>query len=559
MKKKPISDLRRIIPNLDGLVNVVSGLGVQGRDKRMANTASHRPLTETECDDIYAAFPIARKIVDKLPEESLRRGIEFTGMEPDLTTQMNDYISKLQIIENTKLGLQWGRKYGGAAGLLGVNDGLTLDKPLDLSRIYSLDSIIILNRWELYAQSTDRITNIKDPDYGWPRYYTLISRRGMNAVTYGSNGKLPADVINSGVKIHYSRLVRFDGVDIGPRKRSTNGFWNDSFLTGLEDSIKDYNSSNSSAAALVHDFNIAVMTLADLKKNLGAKKEDDIKAAIELLAYCKSILGIMLIGEGDAFEVKTRSVTGLSDIIDKVKDFLAAQTEYPHTALFNETPGASLGEGGSSQQSNFYDVIQGYQETTIPKALDRFLTVAFAAKDGPTNGVEPEGWSYEFPALEQTNETEQATAMKTRAEADDIYVGMGADPKAILRQRFSGQKYQVNIHLEDADILDAPEPPAPVLAPPTPDAAQAAAKEAKSVMDVLLDSSDGREVLYAQIDKKTFPMVSDAERFLVACDIAPGDLTETRTAWIFGKPSSDKARAYSPMAGVRIVYGKADA
>jgi len=542
-------------PNLDGLENIITGLGIEGRDKRVVTTFTHYPLTETEVDDLYSASPMARKIVDKLPEEALRRGIEFTGIEPDDAQDMQDYIYGLKVLENLKLGLQWGRKYGGAMGMFCVEDGLTPDQPLDLTRIRSLKSILVLSRWELYAQSTDRINNHKDPDYGWPRYYTLLNRRGMMAPTYDKKGRLPKDVLDNGVKIHYSRLVRFDGVDVGPRKRSLNGYWNDSILTGMEDALKDYSSSHSNVATLIHDFNVAVMTLKNLEGYIASHRESDIEAFFKIQAYAKSVIGIMPMREGDTYDVKARNVTGLDEMIDRLTSYLVSLTEYPHTALLNESPKDGLGGKGESQQNTFYDTVQGYQETTVTSKLDSILQVAFSAKDNPFNGAEPEEWDYRFPPLKQPSSQDEAVTKKTNAEADQIYVDMGADPKAIIQQRFGGNDYKQEIILKPGDFKEVEPQP---LTPVKPEEAAKAAKEAKNVLDVMLDEAEGKTVTCTVLDRKVFTTATDAKKFVADCGITLSldEAWPSTKYWVFGKLSQSSNRTYSPLRGTRIFYGK---
>ena len=67
------------------------------------------------------------------------------------------------------------RLYGGAALLLGVDDGNDPSQPLDLEKCGRdcLKYVVPLNLWELNAGP--RIYNVMDPFYSRPAYYTVAT------------------------------------------------------------------------------------------------------------------------------------------------------------------------------------------------------------------------------------------------------------------------------------------------------------------------------------------------------------------------------------------------
>jgi hypothetical protein len=457
---------------LDDWENIVTGIGHRGKDKRVDTVIVWDPLSEIEADELYNGAALSRRIVDKIPEDSMREGIAWTGLDPDAKILMENEFDRLDLSTKITEGMQWGRLYGGAAGLLLVDDGAaSLSQPLNSKNIRSFNGVTLLTRWELYAMSSDIIRNVSSPYFGKPQYYTLRPRRATGSVTVEVANRQVKE-LGTGVRIHRSRLIFFDGVKLTPRPYAQNGYWGDSVLTSILPSIRDFAVSHSYAAASVHDFNVGVLKMDNLTGYLAAKQESDVIARMEILAYAKSMLGIMLLDKTEDFSQVTRSLTGIPDVLDRLKSRVQSETEYPHTILFNESPKDGIGGNGSGQQADYYDTIKSKQKKVVTPIVDALATFIFLSKDGPFHGNEPEDWSYGFPALFQPSEKEKADTRKIVAETDSLYVDMGADPQEILKARLGGNSYAFEIKLENFDAIpsvNAPDKNQPDQNIPDPD------------------------------------------------------------------------------------------
>src|SRR5690606_31523474 len=216
--------------NLDGWSNIITGLGRQLYDKAASAVVSFYAMQEMDAENLYAADDNAAKIVDKLPEEAVRKWITLEVGDADLAATIEDYVDQKNIPAHVEHAWKWGRLYGGAAILINVDDGMEMRKPLNLRSIRKVLGFTVLSRWELVPQRRD--TDIASPTFGEPLTYTLTPRRGT-----GMRSAFHEE-------IHRSRLVIFDGVPLPMRLEQHNHGWGDSVLTRPKDAIRNYAASH---------------------------------------------------------------------------------------------------------------------------------------------------------------------------------------------------------------------------------------------------------------------------------------------------------------------------
>lgn len=460
------AQVERGVKMADGWENLLTGLGMAKRDKRVSGVAgTGRPLQETEVEDIFTSSHLARRLVELLPDEATREFVEFTGLEEKLSMALSTDLDRLMLKDKIQLGWQWAREYGGGGAYVSVDDGMPLDQPLDLTKIRKVNSITVFNRWELWCRGTDQINDINDPAYGLPQFYYIQPRTGHGIYAGTGDQKVEAKpkqldpekaasrktpILN--VKVHHSRVIRFEGLKLPSRKFVENQYWDDSVYTGIKESLRDYCISHGYAANIVHDFSMAVYKLADLAALMGANKEEAVKKRMNLINISRSMLGAVVVdAEKEAFEWSNRSVAGLPDILDRIKGFFQANTDIPHTRLFNESPGG-LGKDESGGDRKWYDFVKAKQTSYAQPILNKFLKIIFAAKEGPTKGAEPpEGWGYEWVPLWQPTEGEIAEARNKQANTDQIYMDAGVlDPEEVRNSRFGGDCYSLETELDPA-------------------------------------------------------------------------------------------------------------
>ena len=416
----------------DGWKNVLTGLGIRGRDKRMSALPDYTLLDQGIVEALYQSDDTASKIIDRLPEEMMREGFEIKIIDgdQDLAEKAMDELKRHGVEDKAEEALKYSRLYGSSLIVFGI-DGLSPDEPLDLARVRKIKYFIVVDKNRLSPEGYFN-QDLDNPNFGYPEYYTLNTANGRAST----------------VRVHHSQIIRFDGVKLPYNLMLQNGGWGDTVLSRLFNVIRNYNSSHDSAATIVQDFAQAIFKLKGLSEMLASGDDNLVTKRLELLSLMSSIVNAIVVEEGEEYERKTTSVAGLSDLLKTVGNRLVSATDMPHTLILGESPGASLGEGGQSEKNDWYDHVRNKQESILRSPLTRILDLIFAEKTGISGGKIPK-YTIEFRPLKQMNEKDQATNRKTMAEADAVYLDRGVvSPDEVAESRFGGDGFSVDTTLD---------------------------------------------------------------------------------------------------------------
>jgi phage-related protein (TIGR01555 family) len=472
----------------DGWQNTITGLG-RSRDKR-TGTLIVAPLVQSsrdEYDHWYHSDHTAQKIA-KLPAREMTR--EWISLQVDdsvesetevktETSTSDKMITAKQVMQalddlSAKVvcskALTWARVHGGALIYMVVDDGADDETPLNLASIKSFSHMLVFDRWE--CEITEVVVDRKSERFGQPEQYRI--RPDMQ---YGIN--FPSDGDGSFL-VHASRVIRIDGVLTSKYRMQLNQGWADSVYTAMKTTLEDYGISWAVVPHLLQDFSQAVLKMRGLHEALVAQEGDLVIDRMTAMDLCRSVArAIPIDAEDEDFFRAQTPMGGLPETIDRLMLRVAEAAEMPATLLFGQSP-AGLNATGDSDIRFFYDQIKAKQEESLRDVVDTMLEVLFAAKDGPTQGREPENWSYEFNPLWQETDQERALTRKTQAETDAIYLADGVlDSEEVAMSRFGGDTYSTDTVLdmekreqvaeeEEEEPLELPEPPDQPQ-PPEPD------------------------------------------------------------------------------------------
>lgn len=425
----------------DGWVNVLTGLGTS-RDKRLGARfePSARLTNQKELlEDMYHGDDIVSTFIDLPAQESTREWIdvmvqgESEGYDVEIGSLIMQELEGIGARDAITNGLIWSRLYGGSVILLGVDDGGETTDPLDLNTIRSIDWMTVLDRFDVYVDSY--YTDPTEPKYGLPKVYRIQSS------TY--SGDTPF-----GTLIHETRTIRFDGTRTSVRRRQENSGWAESVLSRTSDIIRDFQTASESIANLLQDFSQATFKIKGLAKALAADKDGLVIKRLQMLDIARSIVRAVPLDEDEEFERKGAGVQGMADLYDRQMMRVSAATRIPVTLLFGRSP-AGMNSTGESDIRLFYDHVASMQEAVLRPRLEYLLTILLNASDGPTRGVEPGSWGFEFNPLFQEDAKEKAEARLSIARSDDIYLGHGVlTSEEVALSRFGGDKYSAETSLD---------------------------------------------------------------------------------------------------------------
>lgn len=443
----------------DGWQNVLTGLGT-ARDKRTHAQFGGALLFQggQELDELYAGDDVIARIVDLPAQEmtrewiELRAGEEEAGVAKDLAQRLDD----LDLQSATAEALTWARLHGGALMILGVDDGQDPDQPLNEEAIRSFRWVTVVDRWDVTV--AQRYRDPHSPRFGKPERYKIRP-------TSEGGG------VSEEMRVHESRVIRFDGVLTPKRRMARNQGWCDSIVSRVFEVARDFGQSYGGAAAALADFSQAVTKIQGLANMLAADQDDQVIKRIQLMDMMRSMVRLVpLDAERESFEIVTRTLTGMPDVLDRMAQRLAAATDIPVTRLMGMSP-AGLNATGASDIRNWYDAIKAKQESTLRPRLGRIIQLVFRSDDGPTKGQEPENWSLEFRPLWQPTEKETAEVRYLVAQTDGAYLDRGVtDSAEVAVSRFGGDRYsmETTIDVEAREGIPPAEPGSPALPEPAP-------------------------------------------------------------------------------------------
>lgn len=346
--------------------------------------------------------------------------------------------------------LTYERARGGAAILVGVDDGQELDQPLNEDGIDEVRHLTAFSGgWDGEIVAWSYYSDPALPNYGMPEVYMLRN----DGVPLGGNPSpgSPTRQLAKGNDlvryVHESRLLLFPGRSPSRRQRIRNRGWGDSLFVRVDRVLQQYDQTWGGAANLMADFSQAILATTGLIDKLSADKDQNkrglsMNARVRALNMGRSLARMLVIDkEKEEFRRDTASLAGIAEMLQQFSMRLAAAAQMPVTLLMGQSP-AGLNATGASDVRFFYDRIAAAQRRQILAPLQKLVRLIFRSKLGPTKGEEPERWRVEFRSLFQPTALEQAQERKTVAETDAIYIGQGVlTPEEVCASAFGGSKW----------------------------------------------------------------------------------------------------------------------
>lgn len=410
----------------DGWMNILSGLGVPGRDKTASTVFRACPqFGWCELDQLYRADGLTKRIIDIVAAEMMRQGWEVDGDPDGLLVGKFEEINLYAKLTNL---IQWARLYGGGLIVMGIADGRELDQPVNINNIQAVTWLHVFDRWQTQILFEYMTLDLNDQNYGYPTLYQITDYR-------------TGAVFN----VHHSRVLRMDWSILPPRDRNFNQGWGDSVILSIYDELKNYGSAFANTSAIMQDFVNGILKIPGLSQSLASNCNDSaILKRLDFANLSKSVAQMMVLDGEEVYEKLSTNVGGLSDLLDRFMLSLSSVTGIPVTLLFGRSP-SGLNATGDSDVRNFYDMIKQYQELKLKPILEKLTLYIFKSKTGPTKGVEPENWSIQFAPLWQNTEEQEASVRRTVAETDAIYIDRGVlDPNEVAISRFGGDRWSMN-------------------------------------------------------------------------------------------------------------------
>jgi hypothetical protein len=195
---------------------------------------------------------------------------------------------------------------------------------------------------------------------------------------------------------------------------------------------------------------------------LAAGKEADVRQRLVLNDMSKSVYrGYAIDKEKEDLLYLSRNLSGIGDVLEKLRLDIIGASQVPHTILFGESP-SGLGSTGRSEERDFAKMLGDYQSAHYKRPLQKLVEMIMLSKDGPTKGKVPESWRISFNDLFELNEREKADVRARVAAVDGRMLQLGVlHPQEVRMARYGGSEWSMETALDPSlkanDAMLAPK------------------------------------------------------------------------------------------------------
>jgi phage-related protein (TIGR01555 family) len=418
---------------------------------------------------LYRNHWIVRRIVKVVPEDMLKNWFQYVS---DIKPEEIDLLHKAERITRLRRslthGMNWGRLYGGAAGLMLLEgqDEL-LEEPLDLDAIMPGDfkGILIADRWSGVYPDSELVDNINDPEFGLPKYYMFRSQEKGGEV----------------YKVHHSRIVRFEGYDLPEWERQAETYWGMSVIESVYEELKKRDNTSANIAGLIFLANLRILKMSDLGQALTAtptQVQKDLYNTVQMQNWLQSNFGIYLMDKEDEFQQFTlQNFRGIADVYECFMMDIAGAANIPITRLFGRSP-AGLNATGENDMRNYYDFIESEQETYLRPPLEKLGPVLCAS----ALGFIPDDFDVQFNPVYTPNGQElgEITRFKTEAIFGAHDRGLISDQTGMKELKQLADDAGLFSNIMDEDINKASNETGQISLPDMPESGEENEKEEKA-------------------------------------------------------------------------------
>ena len=371
---------------MDGFMSALTSVGTSRDIGTSVSYTSERTLSKSEIDCLYEENALFAKCIDKLPSDGLRKWLDYNHDDKEA---IDKRVKELKLKSLIKRGKIKERKDGGAAIFMDVDDGQEAEMPLNLDNVKKIYS------FELF-----------DCDYVYP----LLGDDARIAEYFTISG--------SALKIHRSRMIVFPGIEVSESHVINNRGWGARYSARLYKPVEAYTLTHQSVTGLAQTLVIDVWGINELNDMIDDDDDQPLKERFTANLAGQSLVNAVVIDSQDSYEKLVTNVTGVAELENSAERWLIAASGYPHTTLLGEGTSAGLSGEGGSENREYNETVQAWQEDEAREPIEQGLEVITAELDSETV-------SFQFEPLEVPTQLEMAEVHLKQAQADQKYFEMG--------------------------------------------------------------------------------------------------------------------------------------
>jgi len=382
----------------------------QGMDIEQWNTVARIcQLNRTQLEDLFAEDAYAQRVCTTNPEAMAAGGFTVTGLSDKALASLEQWRDSTGLIGYFKDASVMANIYDrGAAVVLGVDDGLSWDQPVNTKAIKSVVPLFVKSgytvqpNYSLLSQPTSYVMHLPQIDKEFELIAPTLGVEKPDALI----NKLKKGVTTS---IHPDRVLWFDGIWI-PEDADIRREGSPSLLQMFWRHYSRYEMGMKIAVNLMARISVVHFQREGWLELLNAQDESSqqkINRQIEVLQQSLHNSGVVFSDlQKNKVEIITRSLAEVASILDR---------------LFEQMLGAS---GLSKRELTGRNDVSGLADNSLQDRMDRANKVTVAQKNNwlkPLNKVvgywiaanvpgQSKPWAIEFPTTLKLTESEEMQA-----------------------------------------------------------------------------------------------------------------------------------------------------
>lgn len=392
----------------DSWLSAVTGVGTD-RDKATSYRFRRAVLSLDVLEALYDEDPLAHRMCMAGPRAMWRGGVGIKTGDPDEENAIAGYVKRLDLPAKFVEAQGWEAAFGGAALVVGVDDGRDMAEPVDLANIRSIRYVLPVDRRDI--EPVQIVFDPLSPYVGQAEVYRVVPSPDLVQVSAPRG-------------VHRSRLILFSGAPVSRRKRFVERGWGGSRLGRAYEAVRRFSSIWGSTEALVQDASQGVFKIPGLVDMITSGDKQSIQDRFEVVDMGRSVARSLILDSEEDFTRIPTTFTELPNLLDRAAQLVSAASEIPVSILMGRSP-AGLNATGDAETRAWYDAVAEERTQSVEPRLRQVLDLILLAADGPTGGVIPPDLEVSWPSLWQTSPDEEADLDLKKAQAAGAWIASG--------------------------------------------------------------------------------------------------------------------------------------
>lgn len=332
--------------------------------------------------EAYAEYGIVQTLVDQPVADAFRTGFNIItdDLDDSQKRKLQNYLERERIIQTIQEACNWARLYGGGGVLVITDQNPSL--PMDVSKIHK-DSPLefkAADMWELYSDIPMWNPWEEDREELLFNYY--------------------------GVRVNRSRVFPICGKKAPSFIRQRLRGWGMSELERVVRSINSYLKNQDLIFELLDEAKVDVFQMNGFNTAMLTPQGTRVaEKRIQTANTLKSYLNALILDTNDKYDQKQLSFNGLSDILNQIRQGVAADLKMPMTKLFGVSSAGF--NSGEDDIENYNSMIESEIRSKVKFIVIQVLEICCQK----LFGFVPEDMTIEFKSLRMLS-AEQEENMK---------------------------------------------------------------------------------------------------------------------------------------------------